>query len=174
MEPLESGQIQPLGPSHAIGPPGWRPFFERGIPSLILKRLKCPKADDKSLRCAFPLAPPSTPLSPPCPLVLAPLWPSGSRAVQGPAQFLCCQGLKLPLPPSLPLAPSRPWPLAAPAPGLPDRSSAWPPPTPFAPLPALPRCWPRGRPLTLAGPLQPALRPRQRWELRAPALNPKR
>ena len=34
MEPLESGQIQPLGLSHAIGPPGWRPYFQRGIPPL--------------------------------------------------------------------------------------------------------------------------------------------
>ena len=37
MEPLENGQIQPLGLSHAIGPPGWRPYFQRGILS-ILKR----------------------------------------------------------------------------------------------------------------------------------------
>ena len=28
MEPLESGQIQPLELSHAIGPPGWRPYFQ--------------------------------------------------------------------------------------------------------------------------------------------------
>ena len=57
MEPLESGQIQPLGLSHAIGPPGWRPYFQRGIPS-ILKRLEHPKPHHRSLWWTFPLAPP--------------------------------------------------------------------------------------------------------------------
>ena len=66
MEPLESGQIQPLGLSHAIGPPGWRPYFQRGIPS-ILKRLKHPKPDHQSLWWTFPLAPPSPPPAPPWP-----------------------------------------------------------------------------------------------------------
>ena len=64
VEPLESGQIQPLGLSHAIGPPGWRPYFQRGIPS-ILKRLKHPKPDHQSLPWPFPLAPPSPPPAPP-------------------------------------------------------------------------------------------------------------
>ena len=66
MEPLESGQIQPLGLSHAIGPPGWRPYFQRGIPS-ILKRLKHPKPDHQSLWWTFPLAPLAPPLPPPWP-----------------------------------------------------------------------------------------------------------
>ena len=84
-------------------------------------------------------------------------------------------------PPSLPLAPSRPWPLAAPAPGAPDRcreGTCWleilfRPGFQGSlghPLPRLASALAKG----LAGPLQPALRPRQRWELRAPALNPKR
>ena len=54
---MESGQIQPLGLSHAIGPPGWRPYFQRGIPS-ILKRLEHPKPHHRSLWWTFPLAPP--------------------------------------------------------------------------------------------------------------------
>ena len=80
MEPLESGQIQPLGLSHAIGPPGWRPKFQGGIPS-ILKRLKHPK-----------------PISFGTPLAQGPIEGrfQGPRHLQGGsrgqrAQFLCSQ-----------------------------------------------------------------------------------
>ena len=75
MEPLESGQIQPLGLSHAIGPPGWRPYFERGIPS-ILKRLQYPKPHHESLWWTFPLARPlALPLPPPWPPAAPAPWP---------------------------------------------------------------------------------------------------
>ena len=164
MEPLESGQIQPLGLSHAIGPPGWRPYFQRGIPS-ILKRLKHPKPDHQSLWWTFPLAPPTPPPAPP--LAQGPTAGrfQGPRHLQkgpgGNAPNFCAQRfwLFLPGPSGLP---GPPWaPLACSDP-------SWPPLTP--PGPACPP-WP---PLAEETSACPSLRPRQRWELRAPALNPKR
>ena len=99
MEPLENGQIQPLGLSHAIGPPGWRPYFQRGIPS-ILKRLK-------------PTLNPTTkafgghflwhPLPPPCP-------PLAHRQIPGTQAPPALPGPRL-APPLGPLAPpGPPWP----------------------------------------------------------------
>ena len=159
MEPLESGQIQPLGLSHAIGPP-----FQRGIPS-ILKRLKYPKPDHQSLWWTFPLAPPPPPLPPlgprtHCRQIPGTQTPSGG--VQGATRGLEPSGHPCPAqaPPWPHLAPPGP-PLAPPWPPLPP---PWPPLVPPAPLPFLAE-------ETSAC---PSLRPRQRWELRAPALNPKR
>ena len=137
VEPLESGQIQPLGLSHAIGPPGWRPYFQRGIPS-ILKRLKHPKPDHQSLPWPFPLAPPSPPPAPP-PWPKDPL-PADSRdpdtSRRGPggnAPNFCaqrCWRRALPVP-SGPSGP--PWaPLGPPPPGPPGPPPFWAPcPGPF-------------------------------------------
>ena len=146
MEPLESGQIQPLGLSHAIGPPGWRPYFQTGIPS-ILKRLKHPKPDHQSLWWTFPLAPPCPP--PPCP-------PLAQGPTAGRFQKTNAPNWRL-----------------FPAPARTGRHL--PPPKKAAargPGPGGARGV-RGVRGSQKVPGQ-VQRPRQRWELRAPALNPKR
>ena len=151
MEPLENGQIQPLGLSHAIGPPGWRPYFQRGIPSTT-------KASGGHFLW-HPLAPPLPP-----PLAQGPT--AGrfqgprhlQRGVQGATRpisvlkrlgwLACLRGA--PGPPWPPLAPSWP-PLAPPDPlGLP-----WPPGPPGPPWPSLAPPWPPLAPPLLVLPASP-------------------
>ena len=99
------GQIQPLGLSHAIGPPGRRPYFQNSLDFQEIKNT----------------------LNPPTKAS-----PTAGRLFCALLRSRCPRPLASPLPPPGRAEPSA-WPLAP-----------WRPP------------------------------PRQRWELRAPALNPKR
>ena len=139
MEPLENGQIQPLGLSHAIGPPGWRPYFQRGIPSTT-------KASGGHFLW-HPLAPPLPPPPGPrthcrqIPGTQAP--PAGGPG--GNAPNFCAQKVRVACLPS-----RRPWaPLAPPGPPC-------PPPGPPGPFLAPP---PPGAPWAFPGPPWPPLAP---------------
>ena len=149
------------------------PIFSEGN-SLDSQEIKN-KPDHQSLWWTFPLAPPSPPPAPPLGLLGAsPCAPWPAWAAPGPPW---------PLSPSDP--PWAPSPPAAPCPG-----PFWPPGPRWAPGPPWPPWAPLGPPRPPPGPpwaplgplglsaeetsACPSLRPRQRWELRAPALNPKR
>ena len=141
----------------------WRPYFQRGIPS-FLSRLEHPKPDHQSLWWTFPLAPPSPPPAPP--LAQGPTAGrfQGPRHLEGGVQGQRAQFLPpLALAPVAPLTPPRP-----PGPSLAPPGPPWAPPGPTGPAPPGPP-WPGTKKSAC-----PSLRPRQRWELRAPALNPKR
>ena len=139
MEPLEDGRIQPLGLSHAIGPPGWRPYFRGEFPRF--SRVEHPKPDHQSLWWTFPLAPPSPPpLAPP--LAQGPT--AGRFQGPGATRPISVLDLLAPLSPSGPLAPPGfPAPPGPPWPTLAPLAPPWPslaPPAPLAPPPDPP--WP--------------------------------
>ena len=127
-----------------------------------------PKPDHQSLWWTFPLAPLAPPLPPPGPRTHCRQIPGTQAPPAGrPGPTRPISTLLTLLAPSPPLAPpGPPWPPLA-VPGRP-----WPPLAP----PGLPsgRPWPPALAALFGGREVPALRPRQRWELRAPALNPKR
>ena len=154
----------PLGLSHAIGPPGWRPYFQRGIPRF--SRLKHPNPTTKASGGHFlwhPQAPPPWPKDPLPADSRDPATSTGGNAPNFCAERCCWAFCALLGPPGPPWAALDP-------PGPPCARWASLGPPPLAPL---------GRTLPLGLSAEetsacPSLRPRQRWELRAPALNPKR
>ena len=143
------------------------PIFSEGNPSIL--KIKTPKPHHQSLWWTFPLAPPSPPPWPKDPLPADSRDPATSTGGNAPnfcAERCCWAFCALLGPPGPPWAaldpPGPPW--------APLRALGLPGPPPLAPL---------GRTLPLGLSAEetsacPSLRPRQRWELRAPALNPKR